>query len=205
MSTRWIAAIWGVFLVPTLVSLEADSYGEANMVMSKALVASVSVDRSLVRLGDGLHIAGVLRNMSSRAVVVKSTPHVHAAAHVIIKAQDGTELTSYVKRIVDRLYPYQLSDFTEMRSGDEVTMSFRGELGELTLPDLRQRGRAEVNGVFLDFGTSAILIPADGVYNLHFEIEYSRVLSGEVETALGLRNVWYGRVESKPVQLEIKR
>gem|GEM_PF-6173172 len=89
-----------------------------------------------------------------------------------------------------------------LQPNEERRILFEGKLEQTTIPDMMRQGHPEVSGIFLNFGNSAIEIPASGNYDLMFELSYSKEASTDAEKQFGF-DVWHGTVKSPPVKIVI--
>jgi hypothetical protein len=171
--------------------------------MDNSLSISVSVDKSVLSVGDRVQIVGVLRNIASHRFLLYARPAVYPTAHVRIRTRDGTVLREYVKIIYD-VRRDSVEDFVEMKPGSEVRMAFAATVRRESIPDVARGGDSVVRGLFLDFESSAILLPGKGEYALSFHFEQPRQLSETQEKEFGIRSVWYGSVASEPLSITVR-
>ncbi len=171
--------------------------------MKDALGASVTVDTSVLSLGDQLSITGILKNNSNERIFIYTKPSVYPTAHIMIRSRDGYPLKSFIQVEIEPRKDTR-SDLVEMKPGEETMISFKAVLRSKTIPDAEKGGDTHISGAFLDFGKSAILIPARGSYDLRFDFEVFKEFSEYAEKKYGLQNVWYGRITSQPVTIDMR-
>jgi hypothetical protein len=176
--------------------------GSGDDSLLNGLTADVRVNPRELQNGDELRIVAKIRNTGSKSVYVENSPHPYAVAHVKVYSEMGTELSSYLKVVYELAIP-EKDDFTKLKPGDEISMQFTATLRQHRIPDIRAAGRPQVDGLFLDFGSSAILVPEEGRYELKFELDRSKYFAEWMKDMLSLQDVWYGRVVSKPAQIVI--
>ncbi len=171
--------------------------------LKDALGASVTVDKSVLSLGDHLSITGTLKNNSNESIFIYTKPSVYPTAHIMIRSSDGNPLKSFIQVDIEPRRDRR-SDLVELKPGEETMISFKAVLRSKTIPDAEKGGDTHISGAFLDFGKSAILIPAGGGYDLRFDFEVFKEFREYAEKKYALQNVWYGRITSQPVRIDMR-
>jgi len=198
-SRPWVSS--GLFLV--ILCMPPASGLTWGVDMMDALGASVAVDKSVLSLGDQLNITGILKNNSNERIFIYTKPFVYPTIHIRMRSRDGHPLKSFIQVEIEPRKDTR-ADLVEMKPGEEVMMSFSAVLRIKTIPDAEKGGDTHISGAFLDFGKSAILIPAGGGYDLRFDFEVFKEFSEYAEKKYGLQNVWYGRITSQPVRINMR-
>lgn len=170
--------------------------------LDNELVISLRLNKQELRIGDQLTIAVTIKNSSSERVYLKHVPHPYTTSQIKMYKNDGTALQGY-RKVIFEIAPPEKEDFVALLPGEEIRMSFAGHLREQAIPDISKRRDAIVQGLFLDFGSSAIMLPRRETYRLKFELEFSKESAGLVERLLCLHNVWFGKLASKPVKVRV--
>lgn len=171
--------------------------------MEQMLAVSVTVSKGHVTVGDRITISGVIKNIASGRIYVEARPRAYSILHVRMSDSQGKPLKGFRKVLFD-LKPPAADDFVELKPGDEITMSFNATLRQEKILDIEKGERHFVEGLFLDFENSAILLPGKGKYELAFQIEGGKQYSEEVGRQFGFRSVWYGKAISNPVAVVVK-
>lgn len=178
------------------------SSAKEGCALNTELVSRLHINNREISRSDKLRVAAIIRNTGSAPLYIENRPHPYAVTHIKMYDATGMELRSYLT-IIFEIAPPRKEDFVDLRPDDEISMSFVGTLQRRTIPDIRKGEGATVEGLFLDFGASSILLPKNGTYDLTFELESRKDFAESIEEQFGLHNVWHGKLVSKPVQITI--
>jgi hypothetical protein len=174
---------------------------KANDTMNDLTVTAV-VSKQELTLGDQLTITADIKNNSTSSFHILRRPRPYATDQILL-FKNGTQALETYTLVRFEITPYSKDDFIELRPGSKTSISYTAELREEAIRDVRQAGRPMIKGVFLRFYTAAILIPEKATYKLMFEYKVDKSIKPESQE-IGIRDLWTGKVTSKPVQLVIK-
>lgn len=156
------------------------------------LEAAITLDKDTCRIGDTVTLSCALTNKTGREVRILPTRRY--GTHWI-KATDtrGKLMREILSTIIDWNESLSEDEIVVLKPGEFYTKKLKGMIMRGTRQDVSQRETVE--GVFLDFKDSAVLLQGPGVYSMTTTFE---------SRGFGKRNVWKGFVESKPVTLRIQ-
>ena len=163
------------------------------------LSASVVVHGQHFAVGDTIQIEAAVKNISSKSFYMYKGLF-HSISYIKL-FMDGKPLRGYYLAQFGILGPTKDSFFL-LQPNEESRILFEGNLEQTTIPDIMRQGHPKASGLFLNFGTSAILIPGSGNYEVTFDLSYSKEASAEAQKQFGF-DVWHGTVKSPPVKIMI--
>ncbi|HEY2988874.1 MAG TPA: hypothetical protein VGL11_14170 [Candidatus Binatia bacterium] len=170
--------------------------------LKQPLVAKLSLDRSSVSGGDHVDISATIKNSSAERITVYKKPRPYAIRHLSMSDEIGRSLkTQTLVRLA--LRPDTAEDFTELAPGEAITLTFPATLREDSGYDMKQ-GVSYSRGLLLHFGTSTIMIPQKGRYEIRFQYGVSKTMRDGWAQLFGFQNLWAGEIAAEPVPLTIK-
>lgn len=170
--------------------------------LTDSLEVAVRLDKREWMIGDRITITAVIRNMSPERLTFSPMVSFYPIADLRMFTNDETPLDSLIKIHIQMSHPTR-ANFVNLNPGQEITRTFEATLRE-TVQDFQTRGYPMLQGLFLDFGNSAITMPGRGKYRLRFQREQSQQLSEEQEKQFGLDNIWHGKLVSDPVDIVVR-
>jgi len=190
-SNRVTGLILMLFIAGELMVTKVDA--------ADVLEANISIDKNRLSLGEQTTITGSIKNISSQNIYVLKRNHPYTFAHMQMFTGIGAPLKTFKLKVFG-LIPVGPSDFTELKPGDTLNMMFSGVLKKKKILDIEKAGRVIVEGVFLDFEDSALLIPAPGKYSLKFQYEIEPELQKQWGNEFHL-NLWGGTIVSPTIEI----
>jgi hypothetical protein len=197
---RPVCHLLSVVLLAGIVSFV--SLAEGSRSLSAQLISTVEVDKKQIANGDQLNIVATVRNVGKDAAYLSVRPDPYAVMHIKMYNSIGIPLPRYLT-VIFELARLQKEDFAELKPGDKISFRFKGIVRKATLQDIREEEGSAVRGLFLDFGTSAILLPGNGYYKLAFELVKTEGFADLMQDELGLKHVWHGTTVSEPTIVEV--
>lgn len=190
----------GCLLAATLINSGAALEGAE---VSQQLEVSVRSTKAQLGPGDRITIIGTLRNAGIEPTTVFKRRRLYSTLHVKIFDNRQQPMKSF-RLLIFEPAAITTNDFVELKRSDETTMSFYGALKSQTIRDIESAGRVWVQGLFLNFEDSAILLNGPGQYELRFSYEVSKEMADEWTKAYGFNALWRGTTLSKPIFLTVR-
>jgi len=192
-----------IALLVFLVCNNFDLHESRGDEITSGFKLSLSVDKNHVRQDDEIKITGKIKNVSSSEILLYGRSPVYPTAQIKMFDQKEKPLITYIK-LIPEIEPPRANDIVKLGPGDELTKFFTVKIKRQRIQDVEKGGHKFVEGLFLDFNNSAILIPQRGRYNLLFGIECSKEFAEEMERILGFAEIWYGKASSNPVEIVVE-
>lgn len=190
----------GCLLAITLVSGEAALEGAE---VSHQLEVSVRSTKAQLGPGDRITIIGTLRNAGIEPITVFKRRRLYSTLHVKIFDHRQQPMKAF-RLLMFEPAAITRNDFVDLKSSDEITMSFDGVFKNQTIREIESTGKGFVQGLFLNFEDSAILLNGPGQYELRFSYEVSKEIADEWTKAYGFNALWRGTTLSKPIFLTVR-
>lgn len=157
------------------------------------LEAAITLDKDTCRIGDTLTFSCVLMNKTGREVRILPTRR-YSIHWIRVVDSSGQSMRESLSAIIDWNETLQSNEIVVLRPGESFRRDLKAHLIQGQRHDLSRAGKLE--GVFLDFEDSVVLLAGAGTYSITAQFE-SRGDRRHPE-------IWKGAVESKPITLKVE-
>lgn len=171
----------------------------AQQSLPEELTATLSLNDNLERSGAVTFIVEV-RNVSAHRIVLMQERSPYESAHLKTYDRHGRRLagitTSYVNLNLN-----EREMLVEIDPDQTFKISFEGTMSK---DDVQYEPQTTPTpGPFIKFGNSVIQCPRGGPCLITFELEHSQELSKDLRRELREPDIWFGKVVSNPIALEV--
>jgi hypothetical protein len=172
---------------------------------SQALTLSALVSKQTIKIDEPIYIACVIRNTSKGNITVQTGAFAYPTAFIEVLDLHQNEMQSYSIVFSD---PSMGRDtFVELGPGGQVVLDDRAivKKGRLTVIARNKNSPSEIEGIYLDFRSSAILLNGEDRYLLRCRFTQIEEERTSTKKQFGIENMWVGTMVSEPVQLKIEK
>lgn len=173
-----------------------------------SLAISATISKHTVKFGEPFQIGCIITNIGRQSVTIRHRIYVHPPSFIKISDAKQNQMEWYPT--VFATPSFGRETFVELEPGGQIILGEDAVItkGPLTVISHNKRPpESEVNGVFIDFRGSVIMLNGEGQYSVRCQIDQTTLLEGQREDAkkdFGIKNIWTGEMTSSPVQLKIE-
>lgn len=163
---------------------------------SGVIEAIIKLDKTTCRIGDTVNLSCSLTNKTKRELKILPTRR-YAVHWLRVVSADGKPMREILSVIIDWNESLAADEIVVLKPNESYTRRLTGRAVQGKQRDLSHAEK--IDGTFLDFKDSAVLLAGPGIYSISLRFE-SKDSKGATS-----QEVWEGSVESVPVVLRIER
>lgn len=171
----------------------------------QSLSLSTLVSKQTIKIGEPIYIACLISNKGKESITIQAGAFAYPTAFIEVLDQHQNEMKSF--HIVFSDPSLGPDTFVELGPDGNVVLDSRAivKKGRRAIIARNKSSPKEIEGIYLDFRSSAILLDAGDRYLVRCRFSQIEEEREHTKEQFGIENMWVGNIISDPVQLKIEQ